>query len=395
MKMLFIMTSLKSGGIASSLVNLLKEISKNSTTNTQIDLLLFDTQELREDLPKTINVIKANHLAELVTVSFEELKKKSFVLYIVRILMVLWTKIFGDYLPYKIICATNKQPTEYDVAFSFTQSAPRKQIYGCCNEMVLYSVKAKQKIAFVHCDYVRYGINSKYSRYIYSLFDKIAVVSKSSKASFVSEVPGLANKTYTVFNCQDYERIIELSKRNPVQMKKDVVNISTIARIGAEKGHLRLIEVLKKLHENGKFFRWHVIGGGNSETLAQLKRKISEYHLTDNVILYGDQNNPYRIIKNTDALLLMSYHECAPMVFAESFTLDIPVLSTETLSAKELVSSLGYGMVCENSEQGLYDMLEKVINDPKCLLNYKEKIKRDFNATNNEALEQFWGMIND
>ena len=40
-------------------------------------------------------------------------------------------------------------------------------------------------------------------------------------------------------------------------------------------------------------------------------------------------------------------------------------------------------------------MLEKVINDPKCLLNYKEKIKRDFNATNNEALEQFWGMIND
>ena len=111
MKMLFIMTSLKSGGIASSLVNLLKEISKNSTTNTQIDLLLFDTQELREDLPKTINVIKANHLAELVTVSFEELKKKSFVLYIVRILMVLWTKIFGDYLPYKIICATNKQPT--------------------------------------------------------------------------------------------------------------------------------------------------------------------------------------------------------------------------------------------------------------------------------------------
>lgn len=45
----------------------------------------------------------------------------------------------------------------------------------------------------------------------------------------------------------------------------------------------------------------------------------------------------------------------------------VPVLSTNTLSAQEIVGK--FGVVCENSEESIYDELVK-------FLNYKEKVEK-------------------
>ena len=65
--------------------------------------------------------------------------------------------------------------------------------------------------------------------------------------------------------------------------------------------------------------------------------------------MVGNKENPYPYIKNASCFLLPSLHEAAPMVFGEASSLGVPVLTTETCSAIELVQSRGIGYVVENS----------------------------------------------
>lgn len=70
------------------------------------------------------------------------------------------------------------------------------------------------------------------------------------------------------------------------------------------------------------------------------------------------------------------------MVFNEALTLEIPILTTRTLSAKELIESRNIGIVCENESDSIFEMLDSVL---------KTKPYFDMNQTplNDIALEQF------
>ena len=73
------------------------------------------------------------------------------------------------------------------------------------------------------------------------------------------------------------------------------------------------------------------------------------------VFLLGETLNPYPYMKGADYLLHPSIHEAAPMVFDEAKVLGLPILSTDTTSAKEMLAECD--IVCENSVQGLQQAL--------------------------------------
>ena len=50
------------------------------------------------------------------------------------------------------------------------------------------------------------------------------------------------------------------------------------------------------------------------------------------------------------------------MVFGESVALGIPVITTNTTSAIEMIANEGVGIVCENSEDGIYDAVKSVLS---------------------------------
>ena len=79
--------------------------------------------------------------------------------------------------------------------------------------------------------------------------------------------------------------------------------------------------------------------------------------------------------------------EAAPLVIGEAASLGTPVLSTETSSAKEMIEKPGLGWVCENSEEGIRDGLQKLLSRPDVLKN--TLIKMD----NDKALSQFTKLI--
>ena len=133
---------------------------------------------------------------------------------------------------------------------------------------------------------------------------------------------------------------------------------------------------------------WTVVGKG--EERKALETFLRRHGLDGHIRLVGGTDNPYYYMKNADVFLLPSYHEAAPMVFGECQALGLPVITTATASAQELVERRGLGVVCENSTEGLENALRALVRDgrpPRLPNEVVRGINRQAEAQLREFLE--------
>ena len=100
--------------------------------------------------------------------------------------------------------------------------------------------------------------------------------------------------------------------------------------------------------------------------------------MEEQVFFLGEQKNPYRYMLNADYLLVPSLHEAAPMVFDEANIIGLPIISTNTTSAHEMVADNG-GIVCES-----FGEIENILIELKKNINKKNKTE-----SNNIQQKQF------
>lgn len=381
-KILLVMTSMNIGGIATSINNMIELADKELY---QFDLLLFDNSCGYDGCE---SIIDAGKYMRLIAINQRKAFSENKVLGLYRLILGGWSKLFGHGIPYRLLLSkTSPVEKVYDVAISCSQSGPENRLYGGCNEYVLAKVKASLKIAYIHCDYKTYGLDSTYSHSIYSKFDRIACVSESVRKCFLQCEPSFSDKTYIATNFQNYEKINRMADEHPYEYDRSVFNIITVARIGKEKGHLRMLPIIKHLIEMGKPFMWHIIGGDENEAPEEFISQMTELNVRDCIVFHGNQKNPYRYMKNADLLLIPSYHEAAPMVYAEASCLGLPILTTNTLSAKELVEKTGIGIVCENDDVSIEKALMEIIKDPNSIRKYS--LHNTIDITNACAQNEF------
>ena len=71
------------------------------------------------------------------------------------------------------------------------------------------------------------------------------------------------------------------------------------------------------------------------------------------------------------------------MVIDEAMCFGVPVLSTNTVSAMDMIVNRGIGWICENSEDGISHGLCEILED---IISLKEKKKSILkNAASNDA----------
>jgi len=386
--LLIVNNNLGIGGVQRSLVNLLNEIKNDYN----VTLFLFHTGgEYIGDIPEQITVIGTKGPLKVLGVSHQQSRKLGWSFFLTRGVLALYSRLINNRLPIKLLVNTEKKKPSFDIAISFLHDFHEKILYGGCNQFVLDKVIAKKKIAFVHCDFLRSGGNTLNNRKLYRRFDKIAVVSTGTRKSFVAAIPELNDRVYSINNCHQYSEYIRLSKIDPIEYSEDSLNIITVSRLSPEKGLIRGLEVVKQLSEEGYKVHWHIVGDGPLAGI--ILKEIEELHLHENVTLYGNQKNPYRYIKNADVFLLPSFHEAAPMVFAEAKCLGVPIISTNTTSAQEMVMDDGAGWVCENSEQGIYSSLKMLLNHPEIIVKCREELLSRI-YDNKKAIEEFHQLLN-
>ena len=146
----------------------------------------------------------------------------------------------------------------------------------------------------------------------------------------------------------------------------------SVGRLHKVKGYDRLIRACARLQQAGAPLDLVIIGKGEEEEkLNSLAAELDFPNLT----LLGQQDNPYRYVKNADLYVCSSFYEGFNLTIAEALALGVPALSTDCSGPCEILDNGEYGMIVENSEGGLYNGILKLIQDPELLEKYKSKTK--------------------
>lgn len=385
MKILIVNNNMHVGGIQNALINLLQELSKNDSYDVTL-CVLGNVGEQLDAVPSVIKLISGNRFTKILGLKQSEAKQDGLFTWLWRTAFVVLTKMFGTKLTYGILSRMQKIDEHYDVAVSFMQNESFHVFYGGCNEFVLNAVNADLKVSFVHCAFTDYEGKNHYNAEIYTKFDRIAGVSKSQAERFKRKCPEVsADKVYTVHNCYDIESTLRKAEEYEVNVNADVINIFSPVRICEEKGVLRMIPIFARLKEQGFKFCWRVAGWGPLYEEAIALR--DKYQMQNEIEFLGHLTNPYPYFKKSDLLLLPSFKEAAPMVYGEAEILGVPVLTTNTTSAVELVADRGIGYVCECDDDSVEAALLEIMKNGK-----PQRLKAS-ELSNALALEEFAAII--
>ena len=345
------------GGIQKSLVNLLKEIYQDY----DITLLLFSKSgPLLQEIPDKVNIITPMKAYSILGLEKKELKKSP-LLFMLKAFLLAYTKIFSRRSAMKLLGLFQKEINGFDTVISYSHFPHPKYFGNGCADFVLDKTVCKNKVCFVHCDYLNFGGQTEANNRAYMEFDKIACCSDSVSDRFLlgSKIPD--SKVYTVRNFYDL-RLTSYQSDDIGMFDESLINVLLIARLSKEKGILRAIDAL--VQSKRMDINYYIIGDGPQK--EEIVRLISKYQLDRRVTMLGEQSNPYQYLNQADWLLVPSFHEAAPMVFDEAILMGIKVITTNTTSAEEMIGC-EHGIVCENSTNGIVRVLTSIGKSTKSI----------------------------
>ena len=266
----------------------------------------------------------------------------------------------------------------YDVEIAFFRGRAVKIISGSTN-------KESRKIAWVHSDLSKAGSfsanfkNDDEARAAYKQFDKVVCVSKEAEKGFQEKVVNTGNTT-TIYNMIPVDTIRRLSLKGKTEREElKGINAIIVGRlVDSTKGHSRLIRALSRVNNEGNSINLTVLGDGPDRNL--INQCIRENRASDYIRMIGSKKNPYPYIESSDLLVCASVFEGFPLNVAEAIVLGTPVLSTDCTGPNEILDYGKYGMIVENSEEGLYNGLKQLVENLDLLKEYKEKAlqRQDF-----------------
>lgn len=115
---------------------------------------------------------------------------------------------------------------------------------------------------------------------------------------------------------------------------------------------------------------------------------IKDNNLEANIKLYGYKENPYPYIAKSDMLILSSYYEGLGLVLVEANILKVPCLATRFANVDKTLSNGKYGMIVENTEEGIYNGLKEILtNEENLIQKYKNNLKEYKYNKNEEILK--------
>ncbi len=361
-KILFILPSLSIGGLERMQVTIANALVKKGHDVTV--MILENQTDLKADLDERVRLIYKPYKPHPIMKKIPYVRHKFYD-------DGMWETRASAKTLYKYYVGKEK----YDVEIGFFRGLSVKIISGSTN-------KTSVKLAWVHSDFKTcYGITANFKnmdavKMAYGKLDKIVCVSKQAKESFI-EVVGQAEKTVAIYNMVAIDEIIKKAQEEVDLKKSENPLLISVGRLVAVKGYDRLLNVAERLNQDGfKFDLWIVGGGGDEE---KLKSTVSQKNLS-NVKLLGQQSNPYKYIKQADLYVCSSLYEGYNLTVAEALLLDVPVLSTKCTGPCEILDGGRYGILVENSEEGLYQGIKDLLENPDKLAYYKERAKerKDF-----------------
>lgn len=278
---------------------------------------------------------------------------------IVKKILYLFIKYFPRVFYYLFM------PKNFNIEIAFLE--------GFSTKIISYSTNKKsKKIAWIHTDLSKY----QWTCYAYKKNEENKCYKRFDDVIFVSNVACIGfDKIFRIDNIRKHiinnplfiENIIDQS--NKMEIIYNDFTIISVGRLIDIKGFDRLIEAHAKLVKK-YYHKLIIIGEG--EQREYLIKLISLLEVKKSVSLIGFKENPYVYVKAANLFVSSSKCEGFPIALAEAIILGKPILITDILGSREVLGGEEFGIICDNSTEGIEKGLESILKD-KDLLKYYEK----------------------
>ncbi len=292
------------------------------------------------------------------------------------------------------------------VVFKFSCSAPitlvRRifirgsydvEVAGCegyAAKLIAASAKDKaKKVAWIHTDVLNnpwsesvYKRGAAEEKACYGKFDAIVCVSETIRDAFVQKY-GYADKVHLIHNIVDDEAIREKGAEGDaaVPARPHFVMVGNFRKV---KGYDRAVRVFARLREEGYAFSVRIMGAGyEREAVESLVREL---RMEPVIELMDFQPNPFKYVRAADAYICSSYAEGYSTSVSEAVILGVPVITTDCSGMREIFGDKECGIICENSEDGLYAALRSVLDVPEKLKYFRAQAAERSRAFSKQAL---------
>lgn len=278
------------------------------------------------------------------------------------------TKYFKLFSPEKLYRKYIKD--DYDILVAYLEGSCTRIISGCPD-------KNKVKITWRHFaenekEFLQAYRSMDEAKKIYQRFDKVVGVSQTVIDTF-EDLTGLKGISTVKYNTNETDKILKLCK-DPVENpkfveKEDVLKICGVAKVRPRKGFMRLAEAHKRLQDEG--YKYHIYILGEGEEQEKIQSYLDKNQIADSFTFLGYDTNPYKYVARCDWFICPSFEEGFSTAATEALVVGTPVVTTLCSGMKEMLGENNeYGIIVENSSEGVYEGLKEVVSKPELLEPY-------------------------
>ena len=230
------------------------------------------------------------------------------------------------------------------------------------HNIVAEKVDAARRIAWIHTDYTRIGIDVAAELPVWSRFDYIASISPDCTKAFLQLFPSLESRIIEIHNILSPALVRRQAQKFEPKEYAGVEGtiICSVGRICEAKNYDNVPRVAQMLKARGMKFHWFIIGPGSQD---EVRRIMSETGTDDVISLLGTRANPYPYIAGCDLYLQPSRYEGNSVTVREAQILCRPVIITRYGTSADQVQHGVDGIICEMDNRSIAEAIYRVAND--------------------------------
>lgn len=360
---LFVVDNLVMGGVTKVLENLLNNLD---CEKYDIDLLVLHYYEdMKFNIPPNVKIINGNKYFSYIDKTIKSIiKEKDFKAFFNKLKLVYYLKS-GKIK--KLIGKGRKEilTKKYDVEIAFCDGF---------SHIFVANGDTRNKIAWMHVDISVRNDSKRYYNLVKESLDKMNMcVCVSEKVEKAYKDYYNLEKIQTIHNIINDMRIKEQAdEKFDNVFLSDKISLISVGRVDSQKNYRRLVNVHKRLIDDGYEIQTFVIGDGIEKD--ELERLVKENKNEDSFKFLGRKDNPFPYVKHADLFVLSSIYEGLPTVLYESIILKTPCVTTDVAGAEEILEDK-YGFVVKNDDEALYIGIKQILDKRDLLDTYKENLK--------------------
>lgn len=365
-KILFRLRSMETGGVQRVFLDIWNNLPKDKF---DITLMLNLYQgELLPEIPKHIKLI-------VIEKGREQMSKNPLIQKLQLGLRRLKLDIY-DKFPSLLYALKVKEQYDIEVACGYSEF-----------EMVLYSPQKSKKMGWFHTD-VSYDKDQK------RVWNRINQMKKMDWMVFCSKqsrqiIKDLYNVSYPnssiIYNAIKINDVRKKAEEFPVKYDLKPV-FSSMGRLHSRKGYDMLVNIHKRLLDDGLAHSVVIAGGGNE--MENLKNQIKTLGVEQSFILLDNQKNPFPYIKASDFFVMPTRSEAYPLTIGEVMGLGIPIIASAVGGIPEMIDDGVDGVLVEPNEESIYQAMKRFLTDANWVEHIKQGTKGADEKFDNQKIYQ-------